>query len=577
MGILPLLLASLMIWLRRDKDKRPLFFMGWGAIGLLWTLGTPFYGLLYILPVFNGLLPSRTAFLLIFCVAILAAMGVDRLQSTPVSAALMRPLGAIFLFWLLLLLGYTFHYRGEWEASTLSSGLWKMGLWGSLGGVLLWGRIHGRIPARTFGGLALALITLDLFQYGLPYNPVSPISNLYPPTPTTTFLQQETAPYRVVTLSEGVVFYPNTALTAHIPNLSAYEPGLPQPIVDLIDSAEGSSTIRFERILMPLKGVYSPLIDMLNVKYILSIHDLWQENSTLLAPSEPIVAWHPLDDRSHILPLGQAGLHRLDLFLRPQGQPQGKVILRLFTTDEQQPLAHAELNTIDITSETSYPFYFGAFPSEWGREFRFTLTFEGNEGGVEWGATAVGSPAYSAYILPRPPVAHEAGKTRIYHNEGYFPRAYAVPTAHIVDDQATALTAVVENQEQLRQIVILELMGNEAPPPLPSAEEVSTPANEVTISDYDLNRVTMTVVMQKAGFVVLADSYYPGWQATIDGVTTAVYRANSILRAVYVPAGQHTINYTFRPPDFLLGALISGLTLLVALLILGYGGMVIRR
>ncbi|MBP8060202.1 MAG: YfhO family protein, partial [Chloroflexi bacterium] len=71
----------------------------------------------------------------------------------------------------------------------------------------------------------------------------------------------------------------------------------------------------------------------------------------------------------------------------------------------------------------------------------------------------------------------------------------------------------------------------------------------------------LTADMAEPGFVVLGDTYYPGWQATIDGEKTPVYRANSIVRAVYVPAGQHTITFTFRPPDFIIGAFISGLTL----------------
>ena len=74
--------------------------------------------------------------------------------------------------------------------------------------------------------------------------------------------------------------------------------------------------------------------------------------------------------------------------------------------------------------------------------------------------------------------------------------------------------------------------------------------------------------MPEPGFVVLADSYYPGWQATLDGEKTTIFRANSIVRAVYVPAGPHTLTFTFRPPDFFIGAGITVITLLGCLFIL---------
>lgn len=74
--------------------------------------------------------------------------------------------------------------------------------------------------------------------------------------------------------------------------------------------------------------------------------------------------------------------------------------------------------------------------------------------------------------------------------------------------------------------------------------------------------------MPEPGFVVLADTYYPGWQAILDGEKTTIYRANSILRAIYVPAGQHTITFTFRPPDFFIGLGISGLTLISCIFVI---------
>ena len=49
--------------------------------------------------------------------------------------------------------------------------------------------------------------------------------------------------------------------------------------------------------------------------------------------------------------------------------------------------------------------------------------------------------------------------------------------------------------------------------------------------------------------MVFSEVYYPGWQATIDGQSAPIARADYILRAMYVPAGKHTIEMRFDPPS----------------------------
>jgi hypothetical protein len=67
--------------------------------------------------------------------------------------------------------------------------------------------------------------------------------------------------------------------------------------------------------------------------------------------------------------------------------------------------------------------------------------------------------------------------------------------------------------------------------------------------------------------LVVADSYYPGWQARVDGVAVPVSPANVAQCAVPVPAGRHQVEMFFRPREFVQGALVSGFSLLLAALI----------
>ena len=64
---------------------------------------------------------------------------------------------------------------------------------------------------------------------------------------------------------------------------------------------------------------------------------------------------------------------------------------------------------------------------------------------------------------------------------------------------------------------------------------------------YEPNYLKYEVNSEKGGTVVFSEIYYPGWKSTIDGQEVAHGRANYILRAMNVPAGQHVVEFRFDP------------------------------
>ena len=87
----------------------------------------------------------------------------------------------------------------------------------------------------------------------------------------------------------------------------------------------------------------------------------------------------------------------------------------------------------------------------------------------------------------------------------------------------------------------------------------------VKLAKYGLDEISFASNNSKDGLAVFADIYYKDWHAYIDGKETPIIRANYVLRALKVPAGQHKIEFKFVSEAFEKGnkiALISSILLI---------------
>jgi hypothetical protein len=111
---------------------------------------------------------------------------------------------------------------------------------------------------------------------------------------------------------------------------------------------------------------------------------------------------------------------------------------------------------------------------------------------------------------------------------------------------------------QARDAPVIET--HDAPPA--GDAPAATPAR---IAERTDTSVTVKVDARRAGRLVLLDTFYPGWKATVDGRPARIEAANAAFRAVPVGAGRHEVRFAYRPGSVRTGAIIS----LVALLALG--------
>src|SRR5262249_30348835 len=88
-------------------------------------------------------------------------------------------------------------------------------------------------------------------------------------------------------------------------------------------------------------------------------------------------------------------------------------------------------------------------------------------------------------------------------------------------------------------------------------------------AEFVLDRPEHVVVRVHAsapGFLFLADQYFPGWTAHVNGTKQEILRADHTFRAVEVPAGDSEVTFTYQPTSLHVGGLISFAT--IALLVL---------
>lgn len=146
--------------------------------------------------------------------------------------------------------------------------------------------------------------------------------------------------------------------------------------------------------------------------------------------------------------------------------------------------------------------------------------------------------------------------TRIYALAGALPRAYVAYGEQPVADEARALDAV-SARAFAGQAVITE-PGGRAGLPAGPAPAIS-PARIVR---YGSDRVVIDAQARTLGMLVLTDTWYPGWKATVDGRPTPIRRVNYLLRGVSLRPGVHRVEFRYQPSSWRIGWIISLVTAL---------------
>lgn len=181
--------------------------------------------------------------------------------------------------------------------------------------------------------------------------------------------------------------------------------------------------------------------------------------------------------------------------------------------------------------------------------------------------------------LPKLRLAWEGDNLRVYENLAVAPRAYTLPqtSTALVDDALAAMTT----QYDPRSYVVLETRDRSSivNGQLPIANRQSPTASFLIAAEivaYSNREVMVRAEVAEPAWLVLNDSYFPGWKAYVrpqggaeqDETEVAISRVNGNFRGVLLNEGAWQVRFRYSPASFQLGALLSAMGLIV----LAFGG-----
>ncbi len=265
-------------------------------------------------------------------------------------------------------------------------------------------------------------------------------------------------------------------------------------------------------------------------------------------------------------------------------------------TDAAAPtdLASGEVDAADWPNNQFWPIFFPPVEGSAGHTYYFGLegvdTQPGSAptlwsspqdvyaGGNLWeqGQAQPGDLAFRLLSQPEPPgtwfapVLDEGDHAaNVFENRRAFPRAWLVHRIEVEPDPAARPARL---NDPAFDAAGTALLAAPLPPDQPLPPTPPPPAQEtVTITAYAPETVDIATRSPAAGLLVLADQAFSGWVTMVDGVATPLYTVDHALRGVYVPAGSHTVRFAYEPLSVRLGALISGIAvLIVAVLMIGW-------
>jgi len=146
----------------------------------------------------------------------------------------------------------------------------------------------------------------------------------------------------------------------------------------------------------------------------------------------------------------------------------------------------------------------------------------------------------------------------IMQNKNVTPRAFLTSGYKIVTSPKDYETMLMDPTFSPAGTVLLDTA--------PGFASLPAPAGTVLMKTYQPDDVIIETYTASPSLLVLTDTYYPGWTATIDNKPGTILLADYTYRAVSVPRGHHTVTMRFDPLSVRAGIIVSISSILILVL-----------
>ncbi len=628
-GIIPLGLAAFGLKGRQARQS-PIFWLGLGLLALFMALGgyNPLFELIYRIapPLRLFRVPARWLYLYAFALAALAGIGADRLVSADAVRGWLRSLGRMLVWAAAALIPVVVV---QLVAARTKEDVSGPVFWAWVGLIIIAAVLAQFLPKLDSKAVrSVVLITLlggELFVAGsfLNSDTVTAPQAVNGLRPTAALLLQAPGLYRILSVSR-TDFDPGDGsdlksifsrsldqdgiyqLLVAIKHQEALSPNIPMKYgISTLDGYDGGVLplrryVDFKALLLdgaPLREAASfrpnqadallrdqlagppdtRLLGLLNVKYILTDKqgDLWLDNVyyDLSTPAEISAQAPAVSLRSPDFEATSIGL----VLQLPDAERSASAIAQVTIRARPGRSYQGTIGPANVRALPQPGSYFARLDFDEPRSPLDIIVSYLGAGGrlVLRGASLIDSRTGASESLgvdSHLRLVH-SGDLKVYENLDWLPRAFVAQDFVWIKDDRQALAAIRNSLKPAGAGAppAGPLVFDGAPPPVLPAEALSPgtarAGGQAAIVSYQPERVLIQADLASPGYLVLTDSYYPGWRAFVDGQEQPVLRAEYLFRAVYLTTGSHQVEFRYEPGSFRWGMAISMSTL--ALMVLG--------
>jgi len=95
--------------------------------------------------------------------------------------------------------------------------------------------------------------------------------------------------------------------------------------------------------------------------------------------------------------------------------------------------------------------------------------------------------------------------------------------------------------------------------------------NNIKINRFAPNEIDISVDVDEPGYLVIQQSFYPGWYAYDNGKPVDIEKVNYLFRGIKLDEGKHIVRFVFKPVDFYVGLTLTSIYLIVLIFFIVLG------